>query len=520
MKIFVVLLALVTALCATAADPGPIAAVSGGQIQGALLDGGGAVFKGIPYAEPPVGDLRWREPRPVKPWNGVREATGIGPLCAQKPSFIVPNAAEAAKEDCLYLNVWTAHWPSQSRLPVMVWIPGGGNFAGGSSDVLSDGERLARHDVIVVTLNYRLGTLGFFSHPALTRESAHHASGNQGILDQIAALEWVRDNIAAFGGDPQNVTIFGESAGSLDVSVLMTSPLSKGLFQRAIGESGAVILVGEPQSLAEAEQRGVALAEAFKIPPGAGLDALRAVPAAAISAAEPNYFAKAPQNLFITVDGYVFPKKPAEVFALGQEHRVGMLLGSNSHETVPGSTLPTALKEAIAEAYGPLAERAQTLYGATPDPLYGTPEQQWATDTSFRCSAVAQLMWHVGAKNPSFQYEFARVPAGREAVGATHAVDLSYVFGTLDSVGIIGVGGPPVKPTDVDFQVSALMQQYWTNFAKTGDPNGSALPAWPRFDATSRAYLQFTERGAAAKEGLRRPYCDLFMENVKRLDAP
>jgi para-nitrobenzyl esterase len=226
---------------ATAAGSGPIVAVTGGRVQGATLEKGGAVFKGMPFAQPPVGELRWREPMPVKPWAGAHDATEFGAPCAQTPQ-LQPALAKVSKEDCLFLNVWTPEWPSRSRKPVMVWIPGGGNFAGASSLSVFDGESLAGRGVVLVSLNYRLGVFGFFAHPQLTRESPHHASGNQGILDQIAALKWVRDNIARFGGDPSNVTIFGESAGSLDVSVLMTSPLSKGLFRQVIGESGPLCL--------------------------------------------------------------------------------------------------------------------------------------------------------------------------------------------------------------------------------------------------------------------------------------
>jgi len=200
------------------ADSGPFVKVTGGQIRGASLDKGGAVFKGIPYAQPPVGDLRWREPMPVKPWAGVRDATAFGAICAQRSTRIsAPKAAQISKDDFLSPNIWTPEWPSRSRMPIMVWLPGGANISGGISAGIpdDDGESLARHGVVVVSLNYRLGPFGFFSHPALTRESPHHASGNQGILDQIAALKWVRDNIATFGGDPHNVTIFGESAARL-----------------------------------------------------------------------------------------------------------------------------------------------------------------------------------------------------------------------------------------------------------------------------------------------------------------
>lgn len=511
MKTVIAALALFAAFGGCAQQsPAPTATVTGGQVRGALL-AAGAVFKGVPYARPPVGSLRWREPMPLEPWSGIREAVTFGPPCAQKPSPILGGEAQAPNEDCLYLNIWTPQWTPAALKPVMVWIPGGGNFAGSSSDPQTEGAQLARHDVVVVTINYRLGALGFFSHSALTRESPNRASGNQGILDQIAALRWVRDNIAQFGGDPANVTIFGESAGSLDVSVLMTSPLSQGLFRRAIGQSGAVILVGEPLTLAQAEQRGAELLERAGVPSEASPADMRSVPASAIYAAEPDYLRTPPPNLGITIDGYVFPRKPADVFAAGEAHRADLMLGSNAHEIVPGTQPPTDVGAAIDAAYGPRAPRARALYAET-DPLYRSPAQQWATDTSFRCSAVAQLLWHAAAGNVAYHYEFARIAPGREALGVPHAADIAYVFGTVDS-GIIGVGGPPAQADDVDRRISADMQSYWTNFAKTGDPNGAGLPTWPPFDAPARAYAQFTDAGAVAKEGLRRAHCDLWLEN-------
>jgi para-nitrobenzyl esterase len=406
---------------------------------------------------------------------------------------------------------------------VMVWIPGGGNFSGGSTDVAFDGASLARRGVVLITLNYRLGSFGFFAHPALTRESPHHASGNQGLLDQIAALKWVRDNVAKFGGDPRNVTIFGESSGAFDVSVLMTSTLSKGLFLRVIGESGTVLdrIGGDPLPLSQAERRGEALARDWKVPAGASAKDLREVSADDVLKAEPKYVGTASISttfpyLGVAMDGHVVPKNPADVFDTGRQHRVALLLGHNARDRFPGTTSPTDLKKAIDEAYGPIAGRAQSLYLGATDPLYGTPADQWNTDTSYRCSTVAQLLWHSAAGNPAFEYEFARVPPGREALGATHGLELSYVFGTLDR-GIRVFFGPSARPTAVDAQVSQVMQEYWTNFAKTGNPNGGQLPAWPKFEVSSRAYIQFTDAGPIAKEDLRRPFCDLFIENVKRL---
>src|SRR5579872_5222178 len=231
------LLLALLAIPAFAADSAPAVAVTGGQIRGGALQNGGAVFKGVPFAQAPVGDLRWREPAAVKAWTGVREATAFGAPCAQNAGG---RMQESSSEDCLFLNVWTSEWPARARKPVMVWFHGGGNYAGTASGNNFDGESLARHGVVLVTTNYRLTIFGFFAHPELTRESAHHASGNYGLLDQIAALQWIHDNIARFGGDPANVTIFGQSAGAVDANVLMTSPLARGLFHRVIAESGTV----------------------------------------------------------------------------------------------------------------------------------------------------------------------------------------------------------------------------------------------------------------------------------------
>jgi para-nitrobenzyl esterase len=328
----------------------------------------------------------------------------------------------------------------------------------------------------------------------------------------------VHDNIAVFGGDPKNVTIFGESAGSVDVSVLMTSPLSRGLFHRAIAESGTVtdLGLGETLSLAQAEKRGQKFIARWGLAANSSLNDLRAVSAADVLKAEPNYLQSLQPYLGITIDNYVFPRRPAEVFATGQEHKVALLLGNNARERIPGTTPPTDLKKSIEDNFGPLAERALALYmSSSEDAVYGTTADQWVADIEFRCSAITQLMWHTAAGNVGFEYEFARVPAGWESLGATHASELSYLFGTLDR-GIF----PQRRPSSVnatDKQVSEVLQQYWTNFAKTGDPNGGQLPTWRKFDATSRAYIQFTDEGPIPKEGLRRPFCDVFMLNANRL---
>ncbi|HLI86221.1 MAG TPA: carboxylesterase family protein [Bryobacteraceae bacterium] len=495
----------------------PTVALATGRLRGSLLDGGGAVFKGIPFAEAPVGNLRWRPPVPAKPWSGTRDATSYASPCAQNAGG---SMLRGSSEDCLYLNVWTPQWPPNSPMPVMFWIHGGGNYAGTASTGNFDGQSLARHGVVVVTANYRLGVFGFFAHPELTRESPHHSSGNYGLMDQILALEWVRDNIAKFGGDAKNVTAFGQSAGAVDANVLTTSPLAKGLFQRVIAESGTVtrnpdaltlsmtalgavmkvkegpVEYSDAPDLAEAERAGKKL--------GASIAALREMPAEALlrSVAGPR-MAIGPAN-GIVVDGWVLPKPPAEVYAKGEELPVPLLIGNNARERTPPDTNPGDLAKAAEAMYGALAQRAANLYNfqdaLEPDPLYGGAAAQWVVDTMYRCPVVAQSVWHAAAGNTAYEYQFDLPARGRESLGSVHGAEVPYVFGRMG-----------------DDPASKAIQQYWTNFAKSGNPNGPGLPQWPKFENVARGYLEFTANGPVPGKGLRRPFCDLYVENVKRL---
>jgi len=511
-----------------AAAESPTAAVTGGEIRGGLLEKGGAVFKGVPFAQPPLADLRWRPPASVKPWPGTRDTTTFSPPCAQNSGG---RMLETSSEDCLYLNVWTPQWVPRTPLPVMFWIHGGGNYGGTASSANFDGESLARHGVVVVTANYRLTIFGFFAHPELTRESPHHSSGNYGLLDQIAALQWVRDNIARFGGDPGNVTVFGQSAGAVDANVLMTSPLAKGLFQRVIAESGTVtrnpdaatlgmtalgavmqvksgpVTYSDAAELTEAERAGEKL--------GGNLAALRALPAAdLLKLVAPPRMSIGPAN-GVVVDGWVFPQAPAEVFSKGQQLRVPLLLGNNARERTPPETAREDLTRAAEAMYGPLAAKASALYefasAPAPDPLYGGTAAQWVVDTMYRCPVVAQLLWHAGAGNPAYEYQFDHAAPGREALGAVHGAEVPFVFGLP--------GANNTRYAVADQEISAAIQQYWTNFAKTGSPSGAGLPQWPKFDSAARGYIEFTDSGPIAGEGLRRPFCDLYVDNVKRLMA-
>lgn len=491
------------ALAASSEPSDPTVSTRSGKIRGRLTSAGGAAFKGIPFAQPPIGDMRWREPVPPKSWGGVRDAAEFGAPCVQGGAL-----GEKSSEDCLYLNVWTPKWPMKSPAAVMVWIHGGGNFAGSGVEPVFNGENLARHGVVLVTVNYRLGIFGFLAHSELTRESPHHVSGNYGLLDQILALRWVHDNIAKFGGNPGNVTIFGESAGSLDVNVLMTSPLSDGLFQRVIGESGPVVA---PPSLAKWEKRGEEFATKMGVTGGHVLAKLRALSSADLLKASGPGLAFLGPTLGVNVDGWLFPESPMKSFAEGHEQGVDLMLGSNSQELQkPFFPMNGSLREAISEQYGAQAQRALALYELSgtddppPDPELGSVMAQWATDTQFRCGSVAELVWHTSAGNTGYQFQFSRSSPGKEALGAPHGSEVVFVFGNLD------VEQSARKFDERDHRLSEQIQQYWTNFAKTGNPNGGTLPQWRKFDPKVRAYLDLTDSGPKEKQGLRRTVCDLY----------
>ncbi len=503
----------VFAVTTLAAGTDPVVKVTGGQISGRLIPAGGADFKGIPYAAPPLGALRWHEPVPVSPWKGVRDAATFGAACTQRIQTWNSQEAQGNQEDCLYLNVWTPEWPPKSPKPVMVWLHGGGNTGGAASVDYFDGTSLSRRGIILVTINYRLGLFGFFVHPGLTAESPHHASGNYGLLDQVAALKWVADNISNFGGDPKNVTVFGQSAGAIDIGYLLASPLSKGLISRAIQESGPPIRGSIP--LSKAEQQGVKFASAMKAPTGAdAIKFLRSLPAtelqqAAISATGDDVPPMGP-----ITDGWFLPTPALVTYAKGGELPVPLIIGNNAREQ-RGPQSAEELKKAIADNFGSLAAKAEEFYGVAgsgtgnSDPLFGPASIQFLADTKFRCGSVAEAIWHSDQKLPVYEYQFDHAIAGRPAT--EHSAEVPYVFGNLLPGGFLG--GPYVE---ADRKISSDIQEYWTNFAKTGDPNGEGLPNWPKFDAGGRAYLEFTDHGPAANEGLRRAICGLYIDYLKQ----
>jgi len=430
------------------------------------------VYKGIPFAAPPVGELRWRAPRPAGHWDGIRKADEFGAICMQQAAGRGP--APNMSEDCLFLNVWTAAKSAGDRRPVMVWLHPGGYTSGSGSSPAYDGENLAKKGVVLVTVNYRLGIFGFFSHPELTKESDRHASGNYAFMDQIAALQWVQKNIAAFGGDPKRVTIFGDSAGAASLSNLMGSPLAKGLFQRAIAESGGWLglSVNPMRKLADAEQAGMKTAESL----GAkSLAELRAKPAADVL--------KAGRGGGPVIDGWVLPEDVGTVFAEGKQNDVPLLVGSNKDE---GTFFiqPAGAERFIEQSrrrFGDLADTFFKLYPADSDEQANASQlAAFRDELGFVMRNWARLETKTG-KSKAFLYYFTHEPPtaqgsprGGRGTGATHGAEAQYVFENL-------LGNRPW--TALDHQLADTVSSYWVNFATHGDPNGKGLPPWPAYDA-------------------------------------
>jgi para-nitrobenzyl esterase len=494
------------------AHAAPVAVqVNSGGLAGESLTTGGSVFKGIPYAAAPTGSQRWRSPQPVSRWQGTRAATAYGASCEQPSQGWNDSVLTSMSEDCLYLNVWTPAVKPKVRFPVMVWIHGGAFMGGAGTDPIFAGEELIKRGVILVTLNYRLGIFGFYAHPDLTRESPHHSSGNFAIEDQMAALQWVRDNIAAFGGDAGKITVFGQSAGGMSVVTLLSSPLTKGKFQGAIVESGA-ILGGPPMKrLNDSETLGSEFMGADS------LQSLRALSAQDLLKRFGSFMTTHRESrMGPIIDEYVLNADPSEIFSQRQENKLPLIIGNNAREGF-GRVSEDALASAVKQFYGVDAAAAVPLY-ATTDPVLGPPSSQFLTDTSFRCSAVVMASRHSAAGAPVYSYQFEQSLPGREGEGAAHSYELPYVFGNLLS------GGPLAGPfSAVDRQLSNVMLSYWTNFAKHGDPNGADLPLWSKFSAAAGSYMRFSSalaQNAQLAEGLRRPQCQLFEAKLAKAESP
>lgn len=487
------------------------------------------MFKGIPFAAPPIGDLRWKAPQAPPKWSGVRAADKFGSACLQTDVYgDIYFRDNSPSEDCLTLDIWIPAKPATAKLPVLVWYYGGGFVAGSASEARYDGENLAKKGIIVVSPNYRLGIFGFFSYPELTKESGHHSSGNYAFLDQVAALQWVVKNIAAFGGDPHNLTIAGESAGSFSVSALMASPLSRNLFQKAIGESGAFFPHPgghglDLTALAETEQVGVKFAKSV----GAkSLAQLRAIPGDQLLQAAAKF-----NNAFDfkpSIDGYFLPADVESIFRQGAQSHVPLLAGWNADEgkisVLNAPQLPTA-KSFAADArkrFGDEAGEFLKLYPASTDEEALLSAEQLSGDDFIAFSTWKWLNLHLKTgKSTVYAYRFDQVPATKPGamagkvpaseMGARHAGEIEYVFQTLKSV--------DVPWTEDDFKVSDTMSSYWVNFVRSGNPNGNDLPEWPAYqkkDSYQTIHL-LDAKTHAAPEGHRARYefLSAFAEKIQ-----
>lgn len=465
------LLLLSSTVFALSAHAAPKATTATGAVEGVAEASGVTAYKGIPYAAAPVGQLRWKAPQPAAKWKGTRKADHFGARCMQLPLFDdMVFRSDGVSEDCLFLNVWTPAKSPKEKLPVLVYFYGGGFAAGDGSEPRYDGESMAAKGVVTLTINYRLNVFGFLAHPELSKESPHHTSGNYGLMDQAAALLWVKKNIAAFGGDPTRVTIAGESAGSFSVSAQMINPQSKGLFAGAIGESGSLLGLMAPAPLAAAEQAGAGFAQGIGAPT---LAELRALPATQLL----ENLKKPGAWFFAIQDGYVVPRSPVAMYAAGEQTKVPLLAGWNSYEghykQILGEAEPTTenFAAALQKLYGDQAAAAQQAYS-------GDVKQAATELASDRFIGYGTWKWidsHARTSGkPTYRYYYTRPRPGQE--GANHSVEIEYALGNLP-------GNKVYAWSAEDYALSAQMQTYFANFIKTGNPNGAGLPEWPQASA-------------------------------------
>lgn len=500
-----------------------------GALKGTYL-GSAIAFMGVPYARPPVGELRWEPPQPALPWTGVRDATRPGHACTQDPAGLIPFLAPMAKaygsnygeppvdfsEDCLFLNVWVPEWPSKHTLPVMVWLHGGSNRGGSGSQSTYNGVSLTARGAVLVTINYRLGVLGFFSHPDLTAKSPHHSSGNYGLLDQIAALQWVQKNISHFGGDSQNVTLFGESAGAIDAAMLMTSPLAGGLFRRVISESGPAF--NSAQTLSQAEALGKAVGD---LAPGdlhgTPLQRLRSLPAPEVeklvSQVKSRY---GDTTSSFTMDGWVLSRSPQKAFLSGSIQKVDLLIGLNGREMSAFRLAAAAVakstgnqKEAVGSAsVKQFSDAARAYFGMWTKPVVAfylgdmllrraAGLDHALNDLIGACpiGAMAELTNDTGQQVFAYRFERSVPGKGQRELGAFHSIEIPYVFGALRNPTWQWL---PFTPDDA--ALSNLIQTYWTNFAKFGNPNAQGLPNWPAWSDGKKEFLEIRKDGTISAQ--------------------
>jgi len=482
-------------LLATAALPAaPVVTTDAGSLRGTIGADGRAIFQAVPFAAPPVGDRRWRAPAAVRRWRGLRDATRVAPACPQIGYGWNDAATARQSEDCLYLTVATPDTAPAKPMPVMVWIHGGGNRGGDGAGVVN--SAIVANGIVLVGIQYRLGALGFLSHPALTREGGG-ASGNYGLMDQQAALRWVQRNIARFGGDPANVTIFGQSAGSQDIGLQLLSPGGRGLFRRAIMESGTPGFGVAPRTLAQNEALGRIIVAGAGGDPAGDAAALRRLPVAAlVRASEKADVPDLPDDSFIwlqaVVDGAVLTETPAATLTRGGGAAVPLLIGVNARELTLHGGVARADAE-ITQAFGPAAPAARHFYGldgraAAQDPRLGDLGTILSNDVNFRCPTVAMTRRWAQAGRPVWQYHFDYT--GPDGAPVTHGSELGPV---------LSAPKPDVPP----------LRAYWLNFARSGDPNGAGLPHWPGYDEQARRYLGFVNGGPQPGADLRGAICDL-----------
>jgi para-nitrobenzyl esterase len=480
------------AICTGPAGAQSAITVQSGALSG-VTDAGITSFKGIPYAAPPVAALRWKPPQPPAPWQGVRVADKTGPACLQPTT----NGAGNFSEDCLYLNVWRpADVNAGAKLPVMVWIHGGSFVSGSGSSPIYDGANLARNGVIIVSINYRLGRFGWFAYPELTKEAGVTGTANFGVMDQIAAVKWVKANIRAFGGDPANITVFGESAGAMSINILMSSPQARGLFAKAITESGLGRVEAIP--LAAAEKRGTDFAT---FAGASDLAALRALPAATVQTSGTRG-----ESYLPILDGTILPADVDRTFGDGNENKIPWIVGSNDFEAslfagrladpdAVIATVPEAARAQVSALYDPTgANKTAVAAGLITDKVFTEPARFLATNLA-------------KSGQPVYRYFFSYVPeqARSRVPGAGHGSEIAFVFGNLTN-------RATMTYTDSDKQIAATMGKYWTNFAKTGNPNGPGLVAWPADKGDQVLLVDAT--GAHAASAFRKTQLDMMLRQA------
>jgi para-nitrobenzyl esterase len=503
-QLFALALSATLAAIGAGAAPAPIVVkVETGQLQGGV-DNGVIAFKGIPFAQQPVGDLRWRPPQKAKPWSGVRPALKNGHDCLQAEVKGDPGMGTDLGEDCLYLNVWRPAEASTKKLPVMVWIYGGGLVNGGTQPAIYQGDQFAREGVVFVSINYRLGRFGFFAHPALSAEHPDELKGNYAYMDQIAALEWVQRNIAAFGGDPRQVTLFGESAGGFSVHTLIASPLGKGLFQRAIVESGGGRSAeGAAPSVKASEATGLAFGKAQGVEgsDAAALARLRALPAAAVTG-NLNMFtsnANAASYPGPMTDGKLIVETPQQAYIGRRQAKVALIAGANGADLGFNSAKDM---DALMAPFGANKAKALAAYDPDGSGALARARSKVGMDQLMLEPARFDAATFAAQGLPSYEFRFDYVGdalKARSPNGAPHASEIPYVFDKYGA-GYIGMVSPTHsgEASAKDKAVARTIHSYWLNFAKTGDPNGADLPKWPRYDAAKDELMLFRGDGVAA----------------------